>query len=204
MAPKLVRLFPRGRDSRRERHAGPAHLRAGDRQPARGARHRCSSRCLALRADGAAFIDEAVSRGAVAVVTQKMPALPPAKVTFIQVADARATLAQCGAALLQVSRPRHDRDWRDRHERQDDRHAPAETFSQRRSARRIARHDQLRSWRAHRAVVSHHARGARYLWNDGADAGCRLPSRGDGSEFARHRPAARAAGCSSARPYSRI
>lgn len=46
-----------------------------------------------LRADGASFIDEAVSRGAVAVVTQKMPALPPAKVTFIQVADARATLA---------------------------------------------------------------------------------------------------------------
>jgi UDP-N-acetylmuramoyl-L-alanyl-D-glutamate--2,6-diaminopimelate ligase len=46
-----------------------------------------------LRADGAAFIDEAVSRGAVAIVTQKMPALPPAKVTFIQVADARAALA---------------------------------------------------------------------------------------------------------------
>jgi UDP-N-acetylmuramoyl-L-alanyl-D-glutamate--2,6-diaminopimelate ligase len=45
------------------------------------------------RTDGSAFIDEAVSRGAVAVVTQKMPALPPAKVTFIQVADARATLA---------------------------------------------------------------------------------------------------------------
>ena len=46
-----------------------------------------------LRADGTSFIDEAVCRGAVAVVTQKMPALPPAKVTFIQVADARATLA---------------------------------------------------------------------------------------------------------------
>ena len=46
-----------------------------------------------LRADGASFIDEAVSRGAVAIVTQKLPALPPAKVTFIQVADARATLA---------------------------------------------------------------------------------------------------------------
>lgn len=45
------------------------------------------------RADGASFIDEAVSRGAVAVVTRKMPALPPAKVTFIQVADARAMLA---------------------------------------------------------------------------------------------------------------
>ena len=44
------------------------------------------------RADGASFIDEAVSRGAVAVVTQKMPLHPPAKVTFIQVADARATL----------------------------------------------------------------------------------------------------------------
>jgi UDP-N-acetylmuramoyl-L-alanyl-D-glutamate--2,6-diaminopimelate ligase len=45
------------------------------------------------RTDGAAFVDEAVSRGAVAVVTQKMPVHPPAKVTFIQVSDARATLA---------------------------------------------------------------------------------------------------------------
>jgi UDP-N-acetylmuramoyl-L-alanyl-D-glutamate--2,6-diaminopimelate ligase len=45
------------------------------------------------RTDGATFIDEAVSRGAVAVVSQAMPGLPPAKVTFIQVADARATLA---------------------------------------------------------------------------------------------------------------
>jgi UDP-N-acetylmuramoyl-L-alanyl-D-glutamate--2,6-diaminopimelate ligase len=47
-----------------------------------------------LRADGASFIDEAMSRGAVAVVTQKMPSHPPARVTFIQVADARATLAR--------------------------------------------------------------------------------------------------------------
>ena len=46
-----------------------------------------------LRADGASFIDEAVSRGAVAVVSQRMPALPPARVTFIQVPDARAALA---------------------------------------------------------------------------------------------------------------
>ena len=47
-----------------------------------------------LRADGAMFIDEAMSRGAVAVVTEQMPAHPPAKVTFIQVADARAALAR--------------------------------------------------------------------------------------------------------------
>ena len=47
------------------------------------------------RADGAQFIDEAVSRGAAAVVvTERMPAHPPAKVTFIQVADARAALAR--------------------------------------------------------------------------------------------------------------
>ena len=46
-----------------------------------------------LRADGSSFIDEAVDRGAVAVVTQKIPVPTPAKVTFIQVADARATLA---------------------------------------------------------------------------------------------------------------
>lgn len=47
-----------------------------------------------LRADGATFIDEAISRGAVAVVTQKLPAIPPSKVTFIQVRDARAALAK--------------------------------------------------------------------------------------------------------------
>ncbi len=46
------------------------------------------------RVDGATFIDEAVSRGAVAVITQKMPAFPPAKVTFIRVADARVMLAR--------------------------------------------------------------------------------------------------------------
>ncbi len=45
-------------------------------------------------ADGAASIDEAVSRGAIAVVTQKIPAFPPSKVTFIRVADTRATLAR--------------------------------------------------------------------------------------------------------------
>jgi UDP-N-acetylmuramoyl-L-alanyl-D-glutamate--2,6-diaminopimelate ligase len=47
-----------------------------------------------LRSDGLAFVDEAVSRGASAVVAQKIPAHPPAKVTFIQVADARAMLAR--------------------------------------------------------------------------------------------------------------
>jgi UDP-N-acetylmuramoyl-L-alanyl-D-glutamate--2,6-diaminopimelate ligase len=45
------------------------------------------------RTDGALFIDEAVSRGAVAVVAARLPALPPARVTFIQVADVRAALA---------------------------------------------------------------------------------------------------------------
>lgn len=46
------------------------------------------------RADGLSFIDEAVSRGAIAVVAPQMPAHPPGKVTFIQVADARAALAR--------------------------------------------------------------------------------------------------------------
>ncbi|HVU23508.1 MAG TPA: UDP-N-acetylmuramoyl-L-alanyl-D-glutamate--2,6-diaminopimelate ligase [Opitutus sp.] len=54
-----------------------------------------------LRADGTSFIDEAVNRGAVAVVTQKMPGLPPAKVTFIQVANARATLARVARRYYQ-------------------------------------------------------------------------------------------------------
>jgi len=47
-----------------------------------------------LRCDGASFLDEAVSRGAAAIITQRMPSHPPAKVTFIQVADARAMLAR--------------------------------------------------------------------------------------------------------------
>lgn len=45
------------------------------------------------RTDGAAFIDEAVSRGAVAVVGRALPLFPPGGVTFVRVADPRATLA---------------------------------------------------------------------------------------------------------------
>ena len=47
-----------------------------------------------LRTDGAAFVDEAINRGAVAVVSQKPITLPYSKVTFVQVPDARATLAR--------------------------------------------------------------------------------------------------------------
>jgi UDP-N-acetylmuramoyl-L-alanyl-D-glutamate--2,6-diaminopimelate ligase len=47
-----------------------------------------------MRSDGLSFVDEAVSRGASAVVAQKIPAHPPARVTFVQVADARAMLAR--------------------------------------------------------------------------------------------------------------
>jgi UDP-N-acetylmuramoyl-L-alanyl-D-glutamate--2,6-diaminopimelate ligase len=46
-----------------------------------------------LRSDGARYIDEAIQRGAVAVATVALPAIPHAKVTFVQVADARAALA---------------------------------------------------------------------------------------------------------------
>ncbi|HEY1794140.1 MAG TPA: UDP-N-acetylmuramoyl-L-alanyl-D-glutamate--2,6-diaminopimelate ligase [Opitutaceae bacterium] len=47
-----------------------------------------------LRTDGASFVDEAVSRGAAAVIAQNMPSHPPARVSFVQVADARAMLAR--------------------------------------------------------------------------------------------------------------
>ncbi|HEY5078864.1 MAG TPA: UDP-N-acetylmuramoyl-L-alanyl-D-glutamate--2,6-diaminopimelate ligase [Opitutaceae bacterium] len=47
-----------------------------------------------MRTDGASYLDEAVSRGASAIIAQRIPAHPPAKVTFIQVADARAMLAR--------------------------------------------------------------------------------------------------------------
>jgi UDP-N-acetylmuramoyl-L-alanyl-D-glutamate--2,6-diaminopimelate ligase len=47
-----------------------------------------------LRADGAAYVDEAVARGAVAVVTSRMPGTTATRVTFIQVAQPRAQLAR--------------------------------------------------------------------------------------------------------------
>jgi UDP-N-acetylmuramoyl-L-alanyl-D-glutamate--2,6-diaminopimelate ligase len=46
------------------------------------------------RTDGAGYIDEAMARGAVAIVAARLPAITPARVTFIQVADPRAALAR--------------------------------------------------------------------------------------------------------------
>ena len=46
------------------------------------------------RSDGAHFIDEAVSRGAAAVISSTLPVAAPAKVAFIRVADPRAMLAR--------------------------------------------------------------------------------------------------------------
>lgn len=46
------------------------------------------------RADGASYIDEAITRGAVAVVAERIPSGTAARVTYIQVADARVALAQ--------------------------------------------------------------------------------------------------------------
>ncbi len=45
------------------------------------------------RADGSAYIDEAIQRGAGAVVGEKIPAGTATRVTYVQVADARRTLA---------------------------------------------------------------------------------------------------------------
>ncbi|HRE04503.1 MAG TPA: UDP-N-acetylmuramoyl-L-alanyl-D-glutamate--2,6-diaminopimelate ligase [Opitutaceae bacterium] len=47
-----------------------------------------------LRSDGAHYVDEAVNRGAVAVVTSRIPTTTPSRVTFIQVADPRVALAR--------------------------------------------------------------------------------------------------------------
>ncbi len=45
------------------------------------------------RADGNSFIDEAISRGAVAITGEKIPSGTAARVTYLQVADARRALA---------------------------------------------------------------------------------------------------------------
>jgi len=46
------------------------------------------------RADGNSFIDEAIQRGAVAIVAERIPSGTAARVTYIHVADARRALAQ--------------------------------------------------------------------------------------------------------------
>jgi UDP-N-acetylmuramoyl-L-alanyl-D-glutamate--2,6-diaminopimelate ligase len=46
------------------------------------------------RADGNSFIDEAIQRGAVAIVAERIPSGTAARVTYVQVADARRALAQ--------------------------------------------------------------------------------------------------------------
>ncbi len=46
------------------------------------------------RADGCFFIDKAIARGAVAVVGEKIPGATSARVTYLQVSDARRALAQ--------------------------------------------------------------------------------------------------------------
>jgi len=46
------------------------------------------------RADGNSFIDEAINRGAVAIVAERIPSGTAARVTYIQVADARRALAK--------------------------------------------------------------------------------------------------------------
>lgn len=59
-----------------------------------------------LRTDGSIHVAEALSRGAVAVVSVAAPAATPAKVTFIQVADARAALARAARRVHRA--PDHD------------------------------------------------------------------------------------------------
>ncbi len=53
------------------------------------------------RADGNSFIDEAISRGAVAIVAEKIPSGTATRVTYLQVADARRALAQVAQRYYQ-------------------------------------------------------------------------------------------------------
>ena len=59
-----------------------------------------------LRTDGSTHVAEALSRGAVAIVSNAAPAAAPAKVTFIQVADPRAALARAARRVHRA--PDHD------------------------------------------------------------------------------------------------
>ncbi|MEY4489813.1 MAG: hypothetical protein RIQ79_2321 [Verrucomicrobiota bacterium] len=52
-----------------------------------------------LRTDGAVFVAEALSRGAVAIVSAAAPAAAPVKVTYVQVADPRGALARAARRI---------------------------------------------------------------------------------------------------------
>ncbi len=53
------------------------------------------------RTDGFSHVDEAIARGAVAIITHKLPHIAQAKVTFVQVADPRAMLARIAQRYYQ-------------------------------------------------------------------------------------------------------
>jgi UDP-N-acetylmuramoyl-L-alanyl-D-glutamate--2,6-diaminopimelate ligase len=55
-----------------------------------------------LRADGATYVDEAINRGAVAVVTNRLPTTTAARVTFIQVDEPRVQLARVARRFHQA------------------------------------------------------------------------------------------------------
>ncbi len=93
MAPKLLTAFPAGEilASKGSLDRPISGLALDSRRVGPG------SLFFALpgrRTDGAAFLDEAISRGAAAIVGPRLPARPPGGVTFIEVADPRATLAR--------------------------------------------------------------------------------------------------------------
>ncbi|MDR1279528.1 MAG: UDP-N-acetylmuramoyl-L-alanyl-D-glutamate--2,6-diaminopimelate ligase [Opitutaceae bacterium] len=93
MAPQLSGLFPEGEVHavRGDLHRPISGLVMDSRRVVPG------NVFFALpghRTDGAAYINEAIARGAVAIVGTRIPAVTPAKVTYVQVADPRATLAR--------------------------------------------------------------------------------------------------------------
>ncbi|AHF89481.1 UDP-N-acetylmuramyl peptide synthase [Opitutaceae bacterium TAV5] len=93
MAPQLADLFPAGEvlAVRGDLHRPISGLVMDSRRVVPG---NVFFALPGLRTDGAAFVNEAVARGAVAIVGTQIPSVTPAKVTFVQVADPRATLAR--------------------------------------------------------------------------------------------------------------
>ena len=155
-----------------------------------------------LRADGLSFVDEAVSRGASAIVAQRLPSHPPAKVTFVQVADARVMLARVAQ----------------RYYRFPDRAmsvAGVTGTNGKTTVAHLIRHFLNGSERVGLLGTISYDLGARTVPSfrttpealdifgmlaQMRDAGCRR--RRHGGELARHRPAARARTASSRRPSS--
>ena len=133
------------------------------------------------KTDGHQYIAEVCDRGAAAVVLENPAFAGHRGPTFIEVKNARRSMADMSANFFRAARSRAEDCRRDRDERQDDdgvHHQASPDGTE--ESRWIDRHGAVRNRRAYSPRLAHDAGVARPARFARADAGGRLPLGGDG------------------------